>query len=103
MATIQIDELNTGKFDYEAYIKSYFAPMQITDEQKEKREKASYDFRNFLLFLFALLSVQKQIRSETLLRARDNHSGPTLVISHGSVLTKTAFGKCIYLLHMPKI
>ena len=63
MATIQIDELNTGKFDYESYIKSYFAPMQITDEQKEKREKASYDFRNFLLFLFALLSVQKQYES----------------------------------------
>lgn len=64
MATLlRIDELNRPVFDSERFIEQYFEPMEISDEQKEERKKASRDFRDFLLFLFALLSVQIEYES----------------------------------------
>lgn len=64
MATLlRIDELNRPVFDSEIFIEQYFEPMEISDEQKEERKKASRDFRDFLLFLFALLSVQIEYES----------------------------------------
>lgn len=55
---IQIDELNTTKFDAEQYIREYFAPMQISKERKEERQEAAKDFRDVLLFILALISVE---------------------------------------------
>ena len=63
MATLRIDEINQGKFDYAKYIDEYFEPMEISEEQKDERKKASRDFRDFLLFLFALLAVQDEYSS----------------------------------------
>lgn len=56
--TLRIDEINRPIFDSEAFIEKYFEPMEISEEQKEERKKASRDFRDYLLFLFALLAVQ---------------------------------------------
>ena len=63
MATIRIDEIRQPTFDMEAYIEQYFKPMQITEKQRDERKKASRDFRDFLLFLFALLAVQDEYSS----------------------------------------
>ena len=60
MATIRIDEINQPVFDAESYIEQYFRPMQISEEQKDERKKASRDFREFLLFLFVLLATQEE-------------------------------------------
>lgn len=63
MATLRIDEINQGSFDYARYIEDYFEPMDISEEQKDERKKASRDFRDFLLFLFTLLAVQDEFSS----------------------------------------
>lgn len=63
MATIRIDEINKGEFDAAKYIDEYFEPMDISEEQKDERKKASRDFRDFLLFLFTLLAVQDEYSS----------------------------------------
>ena len=63
MATLRIDEINKGSFDYAKYIDEYFEPMDISEEQKDERRKASRDFRDFLLFLFTLLAVQDEYSS----------------------------------------
>ena len=60
MAAIRIDEINQGEFDYARYIDEYFEPMDITEAQRDERKKASRDFRDFLLFLFAILAVQEE-------------------------------------------
>ena len=58
---MKIDELNSPKeFDVESFIEKYFEPMQITENQKEERKKASRDFLNYLLFVFALLMAQQE-------------------------------------------
>lgn len=54
--TLQIDEINTPQFDSDEYIKQYFRPMRISKERKTEREEASKDFRDVLLFLFALIA-----------------------------------------------
>ena len=56
MATLQTDELNSQEFDAAEYIRNYFKPMEISDERKKVREEAAEDFRDVLLFLFALIS-----------------------------------------------
>lgn len=56
MATLRTDELNSQEFDAAKYITNYFKPMEISDERKKVREEASEDFREVLLFLFALIS-----------------------------------------------
>lgn len=60
MATIRIDELNTPQFEAEEYIQTYFRPMRISKERKEEREETARDFRETLLFLFALLAVSSE-------------------------------------------
>lgn len=55
-----IDELNSGNFDSEKYIESYFKPMRISKEAKEERKQASRDFRDYLLTLFLLLGIQTE-------------------------------------------
>lgn len=57
MATMSIDELNSPEFNAAEYIRNYFKPMPITDKQKEEREEASFDIRDALLFLFALINI----------------------------------------------
>lgn len=59
-ATLGFDELNKPEFDSEKFIEEYFEPMEISEEQKDERKKASRDFRDFLLFLFTLLAVQME-------------------------------------------
>lgn len=56
MATLRTDELNSQEFDAAEYIRNYFKPMEISDERKKVREEASEDFRDVLLFLFALIT-----------------------------------------------
>jgi len=55
MAQMSIDELND--FSAETYIREYFKPMPITEDRKEEREDASFDIRDALLFLFALINL----------------------------------------------
>lgn len=62
-AILPIDEINRPIFDSERFIEQYFEPMEISEEQKDERKKASRDFRDFLLFLFAMLSVQIEYSS----------------------------------------
>lgn len=56
--TLSIDEINS--FDYQKYIRDYFAPMMITREERDKREQAARDFREYLLTLFLLLGIQSE-------------------------------------------
>lgn len=62
-AILGFDELNKPEFDSEKFIEEYFEPMEISEEQKDERKKASRDFRDFLLFLFTLLAVQMEYDS----------------------------------------
>lgn len=56
--TLSIDEINS--FDYQKYISDYFAPMMISKGEKEKREQAAREFRDYLLTLFLLLGIQTE-------------------------------------------
>lgn len=51
--TLGIDELNVPSIEEE--IKRYFSVMDISDEQKEDREKAAKDLFPIFLFLFVLI------------------------------------------------
>ncbi len=65
----KIDELNVFKekdplkaiedkyFDYKQFIKEYFDPMDISEEQKEERRKLANEMFNVFLFLFSLVEV----------------------------------------------
>ena len=55
MAMLKTDELNS--FNAADFIRNYFKPMPITDKQKEEREDVSFDMRDALLFLFALINI----------------------------------------------
>jgi len=60
MATLRVDELNSQEFDAEAYIREYFKPMPISDEEREDRVETSKDIRDALLFLFALITAYSE-------------------------------------------
>ena len=53
--TLRIDEINQP-FSADTFINTYFRPMRISEERKEKREDAAHSFNDTLLFLFALIS-----------------------------------------------
>ncbi len=64
MATIRIDEVNIPQsFDAEQFIRDYFKPMRISEERKEIREEAARDFRDFLLFILALIATESSYDS----------------------------------------
>lgn len=57
-----IDELNNYEYIYsdkeiDDFLTDYFSVMDISEKQKEKRIQVAKDFRNSLLFLFALIYV----------------------------------------------
>lgn len=63
MALLPFDELNTPKVEVEPP-ERYFAKMDISKEQKEERVKATNDFYDVLLFLFALLAIETELTED---------------------------------------
>lgn len=61
----EFDELNNPKSRAIPY-EQYFGEMELTEEQKEKRIKASKRIEDMMLFLFSLLSVMKEYSYENL-------------------------------------
>ncbi len=65
MMEYEFDELNILKSRAIPY-EQYFGEMELTEEQKEERIKASKRIENMMLFLFSLLSVMKEYSYENL-------------------------------------
>lgn len=61
----EFDELNNQKSRAIPY-EQYFGEMELTEEQKEERIKASKRIEDMMLFLFSLLSVMKEYSYENL-------------------------------------
>lgn len=61
----EFDELNNPKSRAIPY-EQYFGEMELTEEQKEERIKASKRIEDMMLFLFSLLSVMKEYSYENL-------------------------------------
>ena len=61
----EFDELNNPKSRAIPY-EQYFWEMELTEEQKEERIKASKRIEDMMLFLFSLLSVMKEYSYENL-------------------------------------
>lgn len=61
----EFDELNNPKSRAIPY-EQYFSEMELTEEQKEERIKASKRIEDMMLFLFSLLSVMKEYSYENL-------------------------------------
>ena len=61
----EFDELNNQKSRAIPY-EQYFGEMELTEEQKEERIKASKRIEDMMLFLFSLLSVIKEYSYENL-------------------------------------
>ena len=59
MILSSFDELNIP-FNSESYIVDFFKPMRISKEQKEERQRAARDFRDYLLDLFLFLGIQSE-------------------------------------------
>ena len=54
-----IDQLNIPIEDTEVYntLRAYFEPMEIDEEQVDRRTKTAYDFYEVMLFFFSLVSI----------------------------------------------
>ena len=61
----EFDELNNPKSRAIPY-EQYFGEMELTEEQKEERIKASKRIEDMMLFLFSLLPVMKEYSYENL-------------------------------------
>lgn len=53
-------EIEDRIFDYRQFIKEYFDPMDISEDQKEERRKLANEMFNVFLFLFSLVELSEE-------------------------------------------